>query len=119
VRRYDRPANGVIARNIIAGGFGLYRMEGCAGVIMEDNVMRGAGLNTYGSWVSTYYAKATEGARVRHEIAAAVLGQGRVAGGHDPLPWPSYPVTSGSARPLLCTQLRLHDQWRRPRALFV
>jgi hypothetical protein len=64
LRRYDRPANGVIARNVIEGGFGLYRMEGCAGVIMEDNVMRGAGLNTYGSWVSTYYSKATEGSCV-------------------------------------------------------
>ena len=38
----------------------MYRMEGVAGVIIEDNVMRGGGLNTYGSWVSTYDAKACE-----------------------------------------------------------
>lgn len=71
--RYGRPSNGIIARNIITGGFGIYRMEGCAGVIMEDNTMRGGGLNTYGSWVSTYYSKATEGSGSARDRTSQVI----------------------------------------------
>ena len=75
--RYGRPANGVVTRNKLSGGFGMYRMEGCSGVVMEHNVLYGGGLNTYGSWVSTYYSKATEGLYFANNVVSTVMGGDR------------------------------------------
>ena len=50
---FVRPCNGLLARNTLVGGFGMYRLEGARGVVVEDNVMRGGGLNSFGSWIST------------------------------------------------------------------
>ena len=74
---YQRPCNGLLARSTLVGGFGMYRLEGARGVILEDNVMRGGGLNSFGSWMSTYYAKATSGIYFARNRVESVMGGDR------------------------------------------
>ena len=74
---FRRPCNGLLARSKLVGGFGQYRLEGAQGVIIEDNFMSGGGLNSFGSWVSTYYAKATEFIYLARNTIQNVMGGDR------------------------------------------
>jgi len=74
---FSRPCNGVVARNTLVGGWGVYRLEGADGVIVEDNAMSGGGLNAFGSWISTYYAKATENVYFARNRVSSVMGGDR------------------------------------------
>jgi hypothetical protein len=74
---FSRPCNGVIARNRLVGGWGMYRLEGADGVIIEDNIMSGGGMNAFGSWISTYYAKATSGVYFARNAVSSVMGGDR------------------------------------------
>lgn len=74
---FQRPCNGILARNTLVGGFGQYRLEGARGVVVEDNKMRGGGLNAFGSWISTYYAKATSGVYFARNTVESVMGGDR------------------------------------------
>lgn len=74
---FARSRNGVLARNTLDGGFGVYRCEGVDGLIVEDNVMRGGGLNSLGSWISTYYAKSTSGVYMARNTMSRIMGGDR------------------------------------------
>jgi hypothetical protein len=74
---FQRPCNGLLARSTLLGGWGMYRLEGARGVIIEDNVMRGGGMNAFGSWISTYYAKATEFVYFARNRVESVMGGDR------------------------------------------
>jgi len=51
----------------------MYRMEGCAGVIMEDNVMRGGGLNTYGKAGSRRTIQKLPKVGMQYRLASRIL----------------------------------------------
>ena len=74
---FRRPVNGVVQRCRLAGGWGQYRLEGAQGVILEDNYLTGAGMNSFGSWISTYYAKATSGVYFARNTVSNVMGGDR------------------------------------------
>jgi hypothetical protein len=74
---FSRPTNGVVARCSLAGGWGQYRLEGARGVVIEDSVLTAFGMNAFGSWVSTYYAKATEGVYFARNRVESVMGGDR------------------------------------------